>query len=166
MAQTDNNKTPQALNLPTSPGVYVLVLEVNQDISIRTKSGRMFNITAGHYLYVGSAMRGLRARLLRYLKHLERKHWHIDYLLEYALLRMIMYSIVSSHVIGGRPECVLSREIARSRNVVPVPGFGCTDIRRLGVISNLYRSKVGLSIVPEVMDIMRRLFNNVHVLTI
>lgn|GEM_PF-382079 len=166
MYQMSNSRSSRrTLNLPTSPGVYVLVLEVPQDVKLCTKSGKTFSICRGLYLYVGSAMRGLRARILRYLEKSTRKHWHIDYLLDYALLRMIVYSVVTQNY-SVRPECALSREIARSCNVTPVPGFGCTDIRKFGVVSNLYRSNVGLKVVSDVMDVMRRLFNNVHILTI
>ncbi len=160
--------TMQHLNIdvPSDPGVYVLVIEVSQNLHIRVKSGKVFSLESGIYIYVGSALKGLRSRLRRYIeKKFYRKHWHIDYLLdcEGVNIRKIIFSIVL-HWEGERPEVVLSRSISQL-DVVPVRGFGCTDLGRK-VVANLYRSNMGIDIVNHVVKLMKTLFGNVYEISI
>jgi Uri superfamily endonuclease len=88
------------------------------------KLGR-FIFPAGHYLYFGSAMNGLRARITRHLKSEKRLHWHIDYFLQKAMIVDIWY--VESE---ERLECRLCQEAMRLPGAgVPVKGFGSSDCR-------------------------------------
>jgi len=50
------------------PGTYVLVLVIEQDMQIEVGALGTLFFRAGHYLYVGSALGGLGARLARHLR--------------------------------------------------------------------------------------------------
>jgi Uri superfamily endonuclease len=43
-----------------------------------------FYFPAGFYIYVGSALNGLDARITRHLSKNKKKRWHIDYFLDRA----------------------------------------------------------------------------------
>lgn len=43
-----------------------------------------FRFPRGYYLYIGSSMNGLDARVRRHLTLEKKLHWHIDYFLAYA----------------------------------------------------------------------------------
>jgi len=75
----------------------------------------------GHYCYVGSAMRGLPARLRRHFRGGRALHWHIDYLSRAAEVRGAL-----AWPAGRGAECELSRRIAGLAHG-EVKGFGCSD---------------------------------------
>jgi len=80
---------------------------------------------AGWYLYTGSALSGLRARVGRHLRHEKRPRWHIDSLL--AVGRVIA---VTSRVTDERLECDWNRAaILLPGAQVVAPGFGSSDCR-------------------------------------
>jgi Uri superfamily endonuclease len=86
--------------------------------------GRLGTIrfACGYYVYVGSALGGLRSRLNRHLRTGKKPHWHIDYLLEKAALDAI--------ITGESPEkteCTIA--LALARQFESVPGFGASDCR-------------------------------------
>jgi Uri superfamily endonuclease len=76
----------------------------------------------GHYAYVGSALGGFRSRLNRHLHSGKKPHWHIDYLLEKAVLDAIITGETRE-----KTECVIARELDQQFN--SVPGFGASDCR-------------------------------------
>ena len=90
----------------------------SQDIVIG-RLGR-FTFEKGHYLYTGSAMRNMRARLLRHLSGNKTLHWHIDYLLAAET------AVITGISLASESECVLNQSIKVS---IPVPGFGASDCR-------------------------------------
>ncbi|MBN2461113.1 MAG: DNA/RNA nuclease SfsA, partial [Candidatus Cloacimonetes bacterium] len=61
-------------------GSYLLLLQNDGDISIKIGALGWRNFPAGYYVYVGSALHSLQARLKRHSRHDKRKHWHIDYI--------------------------------------------------------------------------------------
>ncbi len=65
-----------------SPGVYTLILRVKKPLSLSVGSLGSVNLTAGQYLYTGSALGpgGLDSRVTRHLRKEKRIFWHIDYL--------------------------------------------------------------------------------------
>ena len=65
-------------------GSYILLayLAEQRVIEIGKLASMLFPM--GYYAYVGSAMRGIKARLRRHLTKGKNCHWHIDYLLERA----------------------------------------------------------------------------------
>jgi len=60
-------------------GVYAIVFYIDKAIKLRD-----WTLTKGVYVYIGSAKRGLKLRLKRYVSDVSKKFWHIDFLLPYA----------------------------------------------------------------------------------
>jgi Uri superfamily endonuclease len=84
---------------------------------------------AGRYAYVGSARRGIAARVLRHKRLALQKegklHWHIDYLLINRHTELVRETVLENEI-----ECTISKRIASMNGVtVPVPGFGSSDCR-------------------------------------
>ena len=102
-------------------GSYLLLLTLRKHK--RIDIGRLGRIAfrKGHYVYVGSAMRHLAARVARHLRTRKRLHWHIDYLLQ-AADRVIPLPIRSSL----RLECRIARALACTLASGP-KGFGSSD---------------------------------------
>jgi len=73
-------------------GLYLLVVHLPTAASLRVGKKRIINFPAGYYGYVGRAKKNLRARLKRYLSPYRQKHWHIDYLLDQAVIHNIWTS--------------------------------------------------------------------------
>jgi Domain of unknown function DUF123 len=65
----------------SQPGCYSLVIELKQRKKIRVGKLGKVEFQPGIYVYTGSAMGGLRARLLRHLSDTKKMRWHIDYFL-------------------------------------------------------------------------------------
>lgn len=102
-------------------GGYLILLRIDKACPI--SSGRLGNWVAqpGWYVYVGSAMRTLSARLARHVRLRKKMHWHIDTLRAVAD-RVVPLAIRSSH----REECDIAA--AMSRLLSPGPqGFGSSD---------------------------------------
>ncbi len=107
--------------LPASTrGSYVIVMRVARTIVVRVGALGLLTFPHGYYAYVGSAMAGLRTRLLRHVSSKNTKRWHVDYLTEEAT---ICSGIVCQS--DERLECRLAEALKASFN--SVPGFGCGD---------------------------------------
>ena len=92
---------------------------------------------SGVYVYVGSARRGLAARVARHRRLAELKegriHWHIDYLLVRREVKLL-----SIESFPRKDECDLSGRLARRMGTtVPILGFGSSDCRA-GCAAHLY----------------------------
>lgn len=104
-------------------GVYLLVLELDESFKISIGGLGERTFTAGFYVYVGSAKRGLTERIKRHLRKGKRKRWHIDFLAEKAK------SIRDIPIRTGRPiECELAERIGNISES-EITGFGCSDCR-------------------------------------
>ena len=102
-------------------GSYLLLLRLEKNTSIEVGRLGRFLFQRGYYLYVGSAMRNLTARIDRHSRQRKKLHWHIDYLRQ-AADRVIALPIRSSE----RQEC----EIAQAFSDVFPHGpnrFGSSD---------------------------------------
>ena len=106
-------------------GTYALLLQLEEPEEIIVGRLGNFAFPAGYYLYLGSALGGLRGRLARHRRRGKRPHWHIDYLLQRALL-LEVWSMASEK----RLECLWA-EVARKLPgaQVPIPRFGSSDCR-------------------------------------
>lgn len=112
-----------------APGTYVLVVNLHDDTTLSIGRLGAFVFAAGHYCYVGSALGpgGLTARLARHLSRAKRPHWHIDYLLQRAVVVEIW-----SRCLTERLECSWTGSLLRLRGARPaVTGFGSSDCRCL-----------------------------------
>ncbi|WP_405267624.1 DUF123 domain-containing protein [Methanobrevibacter sp.] len=102
-------------------GSYCLVVELDDEktIKIGKRLGKI-RFREGYYVYVGSAMNSLTARINRHLSDEKKLHWHIDYLLKNANITDIIFAESSKKM-----ECDLSKAI--SNNSVGIKNFGCSD---------------------------------------
>lgn len=102
-------------------GSYILVLRLVRRRKVAI--GRLGTIAfpKGFYLYVGSAMARLTARLQRHLRTEKKDHWHIDFLRAVAESCYAL-PIRSSH----RLECELAEALKKIADW-GVCGFGSTD---------------------------------------
>jgi Uri superfamily endonuclease len=101
-------------------GSYVLIISLERKRAIEVGALGEITFEAGAYAYVGSAMRGLDARIERHLREDKRLHWHVDYLLEHAEVTDVVR--VQSE---ERLECRIAGALARRLAVVE--GFGASD---------------------------------------
>lgn len=102
-------------------GAYLLLLELKETTRVEVGSLGAVPFRKGHYIYVGSAMANLAARMARHLRPHKTRHWHIDYLRPRAAPVEALAVRASA-----RLECDLAHALAR----VLAPGsrgFGCTD---------------------------------------
>jgi len=111
------------MSFPSGPGTYILAIELEQAQRIRIGALGERAFERGYYLYVGSALNSLRARLERHLRAEKRLHWHIDYLLQQAMIREIWYALGAE-----RRECAWARALAELPGAAPYPSaFGASD---------------------------------------
>ena len=102
-------------------GAYVMGFRLDTPRTVAVGALGMFRFNAGYYLYVGSAARGLDARIRRHLVRRKRFHWHVDWLRDAA-------DGVKAWPIRGteRMECQLARSLGEQVKAGPA-GFGASD---------------------------------------
>ncbi len=119
-------------------GAYLLRLRFIEPLCLEVgRLGKRY-LPAGEYLYVGSARRGLEARVGRHRRLCHEKgavrRWHIDALLAHPGCRWL-----GVQRFPGGEECALSLALAAHPDIeVPWPGLGATDCRQ-GCPSHFYR---------------------------
>jgi sugar fermentation stimulation protein A len=107
-------------------GVYIAVLFVAKDRTIRVGRLGEFLFRQGVYFYVGSAQRNLSKRLERHSRKKKALRWHIDYLSTNAKM------LGAITIAGPRElECQLAKKL-RGMFELAVPGFGASDCRCKG----------------------------------
>jgi Uri superfamily endonuclease len=87
-------------------GTYVLVLYIHRRLEIEVGALGALTFKAGWYLYVGSAMSGLRARIRRHFNKRKLRYWHIDYLTNVAHIDGA--AILESN---DRLECIIAHKL-------------------------------------------------------
>jgi len=101
-------------------GSYILLIQVDSAKHITV--GRLGNIEfkTGCYAYAGSALNNLESRIERHYRTEKKLFWHIDYLLEHAI-------IVKDFRIESplKLECTIARSL--SQKMESITGFGCSD---------------------------------------
>ena len=106
-------------------GTYALLLSLARCTEIEVGSLGRFPFPKGYYVYLGSALGGLRARLSRHLRRDKMLRWHIDYLAVRGEIVEIWWQVGQE-----KREChwaaVVRNAPAASQ---PVPHFGCSDCR-------------------------------------
>ncbi len=112
---------------PNARGTYALVLEVDREATLTVGSLGDVVFAPGRYVYCGSALGGLRARIARHLRVEKSRHWHVDYLLDVA--RVVEVWACES---PERLECRLAAYLSSLPGAsLPAPGFGSSDCRCL-----------------------------------
>jgi len=112
-------------------GVYVLVISVDEDVEVDVGALGSISFEKGLYAYVGSAQNSLEKRIEWHLGRVKRKFWHIDYLLDNEVVRVVK---VFYKEADKTEECRIAEKL--SENGVAVEGFGCSDC---GCVSHLFR---------------------------
>ena len=103
-------------------GGYILIFELAEERTLPI-GGRGENrlFRKGFYLYVGSAMANLSARIQRHLRLRKRFHWHIDWLRSALHVHAVLPIRASA-----RLECDLANALSREADW-SVPDFGSSD---------------------------------------
>jgi len=102
-------------------GSYVLIIEMEKDKKIEIGKLGVLSFEKGYYAYVGSAMNGLDVRINRHMRQDKKKHWHIDYLLEEAVVRQVLC------IEGEKKECTIASEMEGIFD--GITNFGSSDCR-------------------------------------
>ncbi len=113
-------------------GIYILIIRLDRSVRMHVGSlGELF-LQRGYYAYVGSAQNSLEARIKRHLSENKKKHWHIDYFLDFgSVVRVLVYPDLDKSWESRITDILV-------RRYKPVLGFGCTDTRD---ISHLFLLK-------------------------
>lgn len=106
--------------VPPGATTYQLIIELA--CPVRIDIGRLGtgDFPAGTFVYTGSALRGVEARVRRHLAGARRLHWHIDFLLACRHAR------VTEVRVSSEPECALNQ---RTGGEIVLRGFGASDCR-------------------------------------
>ncbi len=106
-------------------GGYALVMTLADDRRIRVGKLGTLDFPAGYYVYFGSALGGLKARVNRHLRRKKKRHWHIDSLTATAVVSELWWALDVE-----RRECLWARAALDTiAATVPVVGFGSSDCR-------------------------------------
>jgi Uri superfamily endonuclease len=113
-----------AAEMNSNPGTYALVLHSKGSWGVQVGRWGCLDVRRGYYLYVGSALGpgGVKARVARHCREPKARHWHIDYLREFAAVTAVWYRHSPQ-----RLEHRWARAAARLDGFEQVGGFGCTD---------------------------------------
>lgn len=102
-------------------GSYLVVLELDEALTLHTGALGPVRYPRGFYVYVGSAMANLAKRIERHRRKRKRFHWHIDHLRDRA--RFVDALPIRA---SERLECELADAVRALARWSP-PGFGSSD---------------------------------------
>ncbi|MCE5272723.1 GIY-YIG nuclease family protein [bacterium] len=108
-------------------GVYLYRFLLERDHTLRIGRLGVFGFGPGCYIYAGSALGGLNARLDRHRRFgpVDSPHWHIDWLSALAVGKC--FAVVET---AARLECELARSVAGLPGATSAaPRFGASDCR-------------------------------------
>ena len=105
-------------------GTYCLLIQLKSHQVIQIGKKGKINFNEGYYVYVGSAMNSLDARINRHLGNEKKLHWHVDYLLENPQSGIIQVYLSDD---GIKHECELAAHVASYG--IEIPDFGCSDCK-------------------------------------
>jgi Uri superfamily endonuclease len=103
-------------------GVYVLVIQVDEDTSVNVGALGRLTFKKGLYAYVGSAQNNLEQRVKRHLRKGKRKFWHVDYFLDNEATKVVE---VFQQRADKAEECAIAGVIGERGE--PIDGFGSSD---------------------------------------
>lgn len=103
-------------------GVYTLLIHLPKEKRIRVGKKGKFLFPPGYYVYVGSGMGNLEARIRRYF-NLKKLKWHIDFLVRKGKIIKVFYGLTSR-----RLECSLSKLIEK-HSLQLIKKFGSSDCK-------------------------------------
>jgi Uri superfamily endonuclease len=105
-------------------GTYCLLIHMKQNSQINVGKLGEINFKVGYYVYVGSGLNSLEARIKRHLRDDKRLFWHVDYLLAVQDSEIDNVQYVIS---DDKFECDVASQI--SQNGTKITGFGCSDCK-------------------------------------
>jgi len=106
-------------------GAYLLFIKLKKDEKIKIGKLGTFNFKKGFYVYTGSALKNLEARVKRHIKKKKRLFWHIDYLLASKNARIVNILAVESK---KRIECKFNKIVSSLPGAeILVKKFGSSD---------------------------------------
>ncbi|MHA1576077.1 MAG: GIY-YIG nuclease family protein [Candidatus Thorarchaeota archaeon] len=138
-------------------GAYVLIIDLQENLSFRLKSLGNLSFDKGTWMYVGSAMgkgsTSLENRLHRHFQSEKTIHWHIDHLLDSgSTIRAAIWSESSSPV-----ECEIAKNIVILDDIKKGPkGFGASDCKRK-CGTHLFHSLIGNGLEEKIENVFRKL---------
>jgi len=103
-------------------GIYVLIIELDENVDINVGALGALRLAKGFYAYVGSAQTNFAKRIGRHLGKEKRKFWHIDYVLDHPASKIVRIFAVNA---DKNHECKIARRISEKGN--GISGFGCSD---------------------------------------
>jgi Uri superfamily endonuclease len=103
-------------------GVYILLINVGNNLQLKIGSLGKVNFDKGKYAYVGSAQNNLEKRIERHMSKNKKKFWHIDYLLGNKFTKIVDTFYKKS---GKSEECRIANKLSKTE--LPVLKFGCSD---------------------------------------
>ena len=103
-------------------GVYVLIIQVDEDTDVNVGAIGRLTFKKGLYAYVGSAQNNLEQRVKRHLRKEKRKFWHVDYLLGNEATKVVE---VLYEQADKTEECAIAGVIGERGE--PMDGFGSSD---------------------------------------
>jgi sugar fermentation stimulation protein A len=107
---------------PQVKGTYALIMRLPRPQVISVGNHPPSHFPGGYYVYVGSALGGIEARVNRHLRKVKKRRWHIDYLLaETPVIEVVIGEAET------RAECAVAR--ALDARFESIPGFGASDCR-------------------------------------
>jgi len=107
------------------PGTYLLLIRLDEAVLLEV--GRLGRVAfpAGWYVYIGSALGGIGARLRRHARPAKRLHWHVDVVRAAGVLTAIAF-----RPGPDRRECETAAIVAGlPGGTQPAPRFGSSDCR-------------------------------------
>lgn len=103
---------------------YCLIIKLSQNSIISVGKLGKLAFKKGYYVYTGSALNSVDARIKRHLRTEKKLFWHIDYLLNSP------YSSIKEFILERSPdkwECNVAQEISRKGE--GIEAFGCSDCK-------------------------------------
>ncbi len=102
-------------------GSYMLCGKLEDEKTLQVGKLGMLTFRPGYYLYVGSAMNSLSARIKRHMRVRKSLKWHIDYIAPH------FKDFIAIPVRSSEPlECSLSKAVDSIADGY-IPNFGCSD---------------------------------------
>ena len=136
-------------------GCYCLIINLSKDSKIKIGKLGKIDFKKGYYVYVGSAMNSLTARLNRHLSNDKKLHWHIDYLLknENSEISEILFNVSDEKI-----ECELSQKISATG----INDFGCSDCECMTHLYYFENKKEAIEKVTNAYDSIAMPFHNLE----
>lgn len=103
-------------------GTYILIIRVPRREVIEVGYLGAVTFPKGHYAYVGSALNGMESRINRHLRRGKKVYWHIDYLLNKASIKTVIFAKTEKSM-----ECNIAQNLAK--NFASIVSFGSSDCK-------------------------------------